>query len=199
MERVLGEPFGRLMLAALAVGLAAYALWMFVAAFVDPERKGKKLSWDRRAARVLRDRHWLHADRTDGVQPAGRAAHGYGGLDLQQVIATVLTPHVGRVIVGLAGLIVMTAGALQLRLGVTGRFRKLLQTGRSRLARARDECQRTGRLRNPRHALADGRLVAGAGGGAVRAVGGERMVGGDVAAAWGWARAAGCSPRRRSA
>ena len=41
VELVLREPFGRLMLAVLAVGLAAYALWMFVAAFVDPERKGE--------------------------------------------------------------------------------------------------------------------------------------------------------------
>ena len=35
------QTFGRLMLVVLAVGLAAYALWTFVAAFVDPERKGK--------------------------------------------------------------------------------------------------------------------------------------------------------------
>jgi hypothetical protein len=58
-----------------------------------------------------------------------------GRLDLQHVIATVLTPHVGRVLVGLAGLIVMTAGVLQLRLGVTRRFRKLLRSGMSRLER----------------------------------------------------------------
>src|SRR5215470_17344657 len=39
-ERVLREPFGRWMLAVLAVGLAGYAVWMFVDAVLDPERKG---------------------------------------------------------------------------------------------------------------------------------------------------------------
>jgi hypothetical protein len=58
-----------------------------------------------------------------------------GGLDLQHVVATVLTPNVGRVLVGLAGAIVMTAGVLQLRLGITGRFRKLLRSGMTRLER----------------------------------------------------------------
>jgi hypothetical protein len=134
VEQVLGEPFGRLMLAVLAVGLAAYALWMFVATFVDPERKGESFQGiaERLGFFATGVAYTLLAWTTLSLL---RRRQGGGGLDLQQVIATVLTPHVGRVLVGLAGLIVMTAGVLQLRLGVTGRFRKLLQTGRSRLAR----------------------------------------------------------------
>jgi hypothetical protein len=130
---VLGEPFGRLMLAALAVGLAAYALWMFVAAFVDPERKGKSFQGiaERLGFFVTGIGYALLA-LTAFKLLLGR--RGGSGLDLQHVLATVLTPHVGRILVGLAGLIVMTAGGLQLRLGVTGRFRKNLQTGRSRVA-----------------------------------------------------------------
>ena len=134
VERVLGEPFGRLMLAVLAAGLAAYALWMFVVAFVDPERKGESFQG-------IAERLGFFATGIGYTLLALTASNlllgrrGGGGLDLQHVLATVLTPHVGRVLVGLAGLIVMTAGVLQLRLGVTGRFRKLLETGRSRLAR----------------------------------------------------------------
>lgn len=135
VELVLREPFGRLMLAVLAAGLASYALWMFVAAFVDPERKGE--SFQAIAERLgffatgigYSLLAWTAFNLLLGRRPGG------GGLDLQHVIATVLTPHVGRVLVGLAGLIVMTAGVLQLRLGITGRFRHLLQTGRSRVAR----------------------------------------------------------------
>jgi Domain of Unknown Function (DUF1206) len=133
VELMLREPFGRLMLAVLAVGLAAYAVWMFVAAFVDPERKGESFQG-------IAERLGFFAT---GIGYALLALTAFklllgrsgGGLDLQHVLATVLTPHVGRVLVGLAGLIVMTAGVLQLRLGITGRFRKLLQTGRSWLAR----------------------------------------------------------------
>ena len=135
VERVLREPFGRLMLAALAVGLAAYALWTFVAAFVDPERKGKSFQGiaERLGFFATGIGYTLLAWTTLNLLLGHR--RGGGGLDLQHVLATVLTPHVGRVLVGLAGLIVMTAGVLQLRLGITGRFRKLLRSGMSRLER----------------------------------------------------------------
>jgi hypothetical protein len=134
VELVLREPFGRLMLAVLAVGLAAYAVWMFVAAFVDPERKGESFQGiaERLGCLATGIGYTLLAlaalKLLLGWQSGGR-------LDLQHVIATVLTPYVGRVLVGLAGLIVMTAGVLQLRLGVTRRFRKLLRSGMSRLER----------------------------------------------------------------
>ena len=39
-----GHPFGKVALVALVVGLTGYALWMFLAAFVDPERKGTGFS-----------------------------------------------------------------------------------------------------------------------------------------------------------
>jgi hypothetical protein len=133
VELVVGEPFGRLMLAALAVGLVAYALWMFVAAFVDPERKGESFQGiAERLGFFATGIGYALLALTAFKLLLGRT--GAGGLDLQHVLATVLTPHIGRVLVGLAGLIVMTAGVLQLQLGITGRFRKLLQTGRSKLA-----------------------------------------------------------------
>ena len=119
VELVLGEPLGRLMLAVLAVGLAAYALSMFVAAFVDPERKGESFQGiaERLGFFVTGIGYTLLA-LTAFKLLLGR--RGGGGLDLQHVLATVLTPHVGRALVGLVGLIVMTAGVLQLRLAITG-------------------------------------------------------------------------------
>jgi uncharacterized protein DUF1206 len=134
VELVLREPFGRLMLAALAAGLAAYAVWMFVAAFVDPERKGESFQG-------IAERLGFFATGAGYTLLALTAFNlllgrkGAGVLDLQHVIATVLTPHVGRGLVGLAGVIVMTAGVLQLRLGITGRFRKLLRSGMSSFER----------------------------------------------------------------
>ncbi len=181
VELVLGEPFGRLMLVALAVGLAAYALWMFVAAFVDPERKGESFQGiaERLGFFVTGIGYALIALTAFKLLLGWR---GGGGLDLQHVLATVLTPHVGRALVGLAGLIVMTAGVLQLRLGITGRFRKNLQTGRSRLARLMTSISgRVGYLTLGILSLI-GRLVPRGGGDQVRPVGGGRMVGGALAA-----------------
>jgi hypothetical protein len=135
VELVLREPFGRLMLAVLAVGLAAYALWMFVAAIVDPERKGQSFQGiaERLGFFVTGVGYTLLAWTAFNLLVG--LPRGGDRLDLQHVIATVLTPHVGRVLVGLVGLTVMTAGVLQLRLGVTGRFRALLRSGMSGLER----------------------------------------------------------------
>jgi Domain of Unknown Function (DUF1206) len=134
VEWVLHHPFGGWMLAVLAVGLASYALWMFVAAFVDPERKGERFQ-------AIAERLGFFATGIGYVLLASTAfallvgRKGEGALDLQHFLATVLTPHVGRVLVGLAGVIVMTAGMLQLRLGITRRFRDTLQSGLSPLER----------------------------------------------------------------
>lgn len=130
---VLGEPFGRWMLAVLAVGLAGYAVWMFVDASLDPERKGKSFQG-------IAERLGLFATGigyTLLAFAAVKLVFGWhsSGLDVKRLIATVLTPHVGRVLVGLAGVIIMTAGGFQLKLAVTRRFLQLLQSGTSRLAR----------------------------------------------------------------
>ena len=134
IESVLAQPYGRLILAVLAAGLAGYALWMFVAAIVDPERKGAGF-------RGIAERVAFFAT---GI---GYALLPYaavnlllgrnrgGGPDLKDLAAKLLTPHVGRFLVALVGVIVMTSGVLQLRLGITGRFRDSLRPGLSRLER----------------------------------------------------------------
>jgi hypothetical protein len=119
------QPFSRLALIVLVVGLLAYALWMFVAAYVDPERKGVGFSG-------IAERMAFF------VTGIGYAALAYGalnlllgnrgsGADLDDLAASVLTPVFGRWLVGLAGASVMTAGILQVRLGITGGFRESLR------------------------------------------------------------------------
>src|SRR5687767_8603413 len=44
MRELLDQPFGRVILGVMAVGLLGYAAWRFVQAVLDPERKGTKLS-----------------------------------------------------------------------------------------------------------------------------------------------------------
>jgi hypothetical protein len=134
IQSVLGQPFGRLILAVLAVGLAGYALWMFVAAIVDPERKGTGFpgAAERIGFFVTGVGYTLLAYAAVNLL---LKRSGGGGMDLDDLAATVLTPRVGRWLVGLVGAIVMTAGVLQLRLGITGRFRRSLRPGLSKLGR----------------------------------------------------------------
>jgi hypothetical protein len=132
VEWVLRHPFGRWILGVLAVGLAGYAVWMYVAAVLDPERKGKGFQ-------AIAERLGFF---TTGIGYTLLAYTAFalllgrrdvGGTDVKHVVALVLTPHVGRLVVGLAGVIVMIAGVLQLRLGITGRFRNQLGSDLSRL------------------------------------------------------------------
>lgn len=135
VESVLGQPFGRVALVVLGAGLAAYALWMFVAAFVDPERKGTGFQG-------IAERLGFFATGVGYTLLAWASGKlllnrgdGGGGMDLNDIAATLLTPHAGRALVGLVGATVMTAGLLQLRLGATGRFRDSLRGGLSQLER----------------------------------------------------------------
>jgi Domain of Unknown Function (DUF1206) len=134
IESVLGQPFGRAMLAVIAAGLAAYALWMFVAALVDPEHKGTGFAGvaERLGFFVTGIGYALLALAALNLL-LGRA--GGRETDIDDLAATMLTPYLGRFLVGLAGAIVMTAGLLQLRLGITGRFRESLRQTLSQLER----------------------------------------------------------------
>ena len=42
LANILGQPFGRVLLVAVAVGLAVYGLWQFFRAAIDPEHRGAK-------------------------------------------------------------------------------------------------------------------------------------------------------------
>jgi hypothetical protein len=123
------QPFGLVALVVLAAGLSAYALWMFVAALVDPERKGTRVSGIAERVGFV-------------VTGIGYAALAYGaaslllgrgrpGAGLDDLAASVLTPVFGRWLVGLAGAAVMTAGVLEVRLGITAGFRENLRAGLS--------------------------------------------------------------------
>jgi Domain of Unknown Function (DUF1206) len=132
VEWVLHHALGRWMLGVLAVGLAGYAVWMFVAAVLDPERKGRGFQGiAERLGFLTTGIGYVVLAYTAFALLLGR--HDAGGYSVKQIVAMVLTPHLGRAAVGLAGLIVMVAGVFQLRLGITGGFRDLLEPGLSRL------------------------------------------------------------------
>jgi hypothetical protein len=115
------QPFGLVALVVLTVGLSAYALWMFLSAFVDPQAKGTRI-----VGIVERVSFFV-----TGIGYAALAfgslnlllGKGGAGIGLDDLAAAVLTPVFGRWLVGLAGAAVVTAGTLQMRLGVTAGFR----------------------------------------------------------------------------
>ena len=134
IERLLDEPFGHITILVLTLGLVAYALWMFVEAIVDPERKGSGFQGlaERVAFFVTGIGYGLLAWAAVNLL---LGTSGTGGMDLDELAATILTPRLGRWFIGLIGAIVMTAGLLQVRLGLTARFRHVLRHDMSKAER----------------------------------------------------------------
>jgi hypothetical protein len=131
IQSLLDEPFGPVILAVLALGLAGYAVWMFLAATIDADRKGSGFRGlaERVSFLVTGVGYALLAYAAVRLL-LGRGA--VGGASLDDLAAAVLTPRAGRWFVGLVGGIVMMAGLLQLRLGITGGFRDSLRRDLSR-------------------------------------------------------------------
>ena len=126
LEQLLAEPLGELLLAVLATGLGAYAVWMFVEAFADPERKGSGLQGlaERGAFFVTGIGYALLARATIHLLIAESVEQGMG---LEELAGIILTPGIGRWAVGIVGGVVMIAGVLQLRLGFVAGFRHILR------------------------------------------------------------------------
>lgn len=127
---LVGAPFGRVLLALVALGLLGHALWRWVQAALDTEHKGGDAKGI--AARV--------GYAAIGVVYAGlalaavRLAQGSGGgggsdQSAQDWTARLLAQPFGRVLVGLAGLAVIGIGGYQLYRAYTAKFREKLKLG----------------------------------------------------------------------
>jgi uncharacterized protein DUF1206 len=127
-----GHSFGKVVLVALALGFAAYALWRFVQAFAERQDAddGAAKVWGKRAGYVGR-----------GVIYAGlalttlRILGGSGGGQSQNEKAHKSTALVlgwpgGRLLVGAAGLVVIGVGAWNLYRGLARKFEDKWRVGR---------------------------------------------------------------------
>lgn len=118
----------RLLIVLVAIGLAGYALWRFVQAFLDPENKGtdpKGLA--KRGAMLASGIVYaglaLFAARI--ISGSGGASSGGGGS--QGTAASLMDKPFGRWLVVLAGVAVIVAALYQLAEAYTKRFRKRLK------------------------------------------------------------------------
>lgn len=125
--------WGKVLLALLAIGFAAYAIWRFVQAFAEREDEGNDKSalktWGKRAGYV--GRGLIYAGLTFS---AVKILIGSGGQQSQnakthKTTAVVLTWPAGRWIVGVAGLCIVGAGLWNLYRGVSMKFEERWRTG----------------------------------------------------------------------
>jgi hypothetical protein len=124
------QPFGGVMLALLAVGLACYALWKVVQGVKDPDGKGSD------AHGIVRRAAYVGSGALYGLLAYTSAQSIFGAEDTSEDAATAsamaLQPPVGPIIVGLVGVVVVAVGLYQLYAAYEAKFRddlRLTQMG----------------------------------------------------------------------
>jgi hypothetical protein len=124
------QPFGGVMLALLAVGLACYALWKVVQGVKDPDGKGSD------AHGIVRRVAYVGSGALYGLLACTAAQSILGAEDTSEDAATAsamaLQPPVGPILVGLVGVVVVAVGLYQLHAAYEAKFRddlRLTQMG----------------------------------------------------------------------
>lgn len=124
---IAAQPFGRVLLALLSLGLISYGLWRFVQAFTNPA--------NRTGAEDIVARAGFVVSGTVHLALAGTAlslligSGGGGGASEQSMTARLLAVPFGRWLVGLVGLLVIAAGLYGLLKAYRKDFRKALKLG----------------------------------------------------------------------
>jgi len=127
---ILRQPFGRLVLAAIAVGLAGYALWRFIDGFADSEGRGS----DAKALAVrvgsLTRGLFYAAIAVEVARLITRGAAGEGSdAKAKHWTARLIHEPFGQSLIAAAGIAIVAAGAYQLYKGVAAKLSKRLRLG----------------------------------------------------------------------
>lgn len=128
LGEILFQPFGRALLAVVAVGLLGFALWRMIDATLDPERRGTepKAIGKRVSVAVSGVTHAL-LGLTAARLVMGSAEGGREGS--ARLVASVMDKPFGRFVVMLAGAIIVGRGAYEMYRAYNGKLTKKLSLG----------------------------------------------------------------------
>ena len=130
LRRIFTAPYGRVLLAAIAVGLAGFALWQFVQAVLDTERKGSDAKGLATRA-AYAGNGLIHVGLALSALQLLRGVGGGGGdAAAQGWTARLLGRPGGALLVGLIGARVLGFGGYQLYRASRATVRKTLGLGR---------------------------------------------------------------------
>ncbi|HEX8237548.1 MAG TPA: DUF1206 domain-containing protein [Abditibacteriaceae bacterium] len=134
LYQIAQQPFGRILLVCMGLGLIGYALWRFVQAAVDPENKGSdaKGTMKRIGYAVSGFIHCGLAFSAFGIvlgsaggSSAGGSSAG-GGSSQQHWTAKLLAQPLGQWLVGIVGVLIFGAGLYSCYLAYNAKFREKL-------------------------------------------------------------------------
>ena len=128
-EQILSQSYGKLLLGAVAVGMAAYAVWRFVQAVKDTENKGS----DAKGIAIRTGYAAIGLIHVGLAYSAAQLIFGSGGesrgdATSKEWTATLLAQPFGQWLVGAAGLGFIAFAISQFYKAFTGKFREKLKT-----------------------------------------------------------------------
>ncbi|HEX6708872.1 MAG TPA: DUF1206 domain-containing protein [Rubrobacter sp.] len=127
MQSIGTQPFGGVMLALLALGLACYALWKVVQGITDPDGKGSD------AHGIVRRVAYVGSGVIHGTLAYTAAQSILGAEDSSEdaaaASAMAFQPPLGQILVGLVGIAVIVVGLYQLYAAYEAKFREDLRLG----------------------------------------------------------------------
>ena len=123
LRLVVGQPMGRGLLAALAFGFAAYTLWLFAQAVVDPDGNGTTVvGIANRIGQVITG--IAHVALTWEAVRLALGLPGGRNTGIEGLVASVLMAPFGRSLLRVAGVVVIVLGLLQIWRGLFGNVRR---------------------------------------------------------------------------
>ena len=126
IESIGSQPFGKGLLALLALGLLGYAFWKVVQGLMDPDDKGSDVGGIVRRAGYVGSA-LIHCGFAFSALEELFGSEGHS-TSLDQWTARVMSQPFGRWLIVLAGLVVIGVGLYQLYAGLWARYRDDLQT-----------------------------------------------------------------------
>nr|WKN37743.1 DUF1206 domain-containing protein [Tunicatimonas sp. TK19036] len=130
LKFVYQQPFGKVLLAILALGLVSYTVWRFIQAIRDPENKGSdkegiatRIGYV--ASGILYGIFAFEAIRM--LFANGGSGSGGGGNQQEDLVSMLLGQPFGQILVGIVAVVFFGKAAYQIQRAVTGKYARKIQ------------------------------------------------------------------------
>ena len=127
LQAIAKQPFGKILLALIAVGLIGYVLWRFIQAIKDPQNKGTDTKGIvTRVGYFFSGMTYIGVAANAGMLAIGASNNGSSGSSKQDWTAMVMRQPLGRWLVGIAGALTIGIGIYRIYRAYKTKFRKKL-------------------------------------------------------------------------
>ena len=127
LHAIAKQPFGKILLALIAIGLVGYVIWRLIQAINDPKDKGKDAKGIfTRLGFLLSGLAYTGVAANAAMLVIGAGNSGSGGSSKQDWTAMVMQQPLGRWLVGLAGALTIGIGFYRIYSAYKTKFRKKL-------------------------------------------------------------------------